>query len=133
MVDPWAGIPAYRQVADAIRREIVDGRLRPGSRLASAADLAAEYGVGVDTVRDAVALLRAEGLLDTTPGRRTIVRQMLTRTRVPLPRHAVIRLRMPSPAEQRDYGIPTGVPVADVTTPDGETRLYIGDRDELTT
>ena len=130
VVDPYVGVPAYWQVAAAIRAEITAGRLRPGDRLQSAADLASRYDVGVDTVRDALAVLRGEGLLDSARGRRAVVRELAPLERLALPRGATVRSRMPTPDERRRHQIPEGVPVLVVTGREGQV-VYAGDRYEL--
>jgi GntR family transcriptional regulator len=58
----------YDQVADAIRGEIAAGNPPAGGALPSEKKLAARYGVGRNTVRDAIAMLRAEGLIDGRQG-----------------------------------------------------------------
>lgn len=132
VVDPYAA-PVYRQVADALRAEITTGRLPPGSSLPSANDLAGRFGIGVDAARDAMAVLRAEGLVESVRrGARLVVREPREYTTRAMPPGARIRLRMPTPDEMREHDIPEGVPVAVVRAGDGE-ELYIGDRDELVT
>lgn len=69
MVDRSADRPIYKQVADVIRDKITSGQYAAGDDLPTAATLAAEYDVGRDTVRDALAVLRAEGLIVTERGR----------------------------------------------------------------
>lgn len=54
-----------RQVADAVRHEIVGGRTPVGSFLPSLRDLAQQHDVAQMTVRRALGLLREEGLLVT--------------------------------------------------------------------
>jgi hypothetical protein len=72
--------PAYQQIAAALRQEIHAGRLGPGSRLPTQQQLAEVHGVGRDTVREAVQLLRAEGLLeDGRPGRPAAVARGISR------------------------------------------------------
>lgn len=55
----------YVEVADAIEREIREGRLPVGARLPNERDLAAQHGVGVNTARRAVRELRERGLVAT--------------------------------------------------------------------
>ncbi len=62
-----------RKVADLLRRRILTGRLISGTRLVED-DLAAEIGTSRSPVRDAFAVLAAEGLLTVTPGRGTYVK-----------------------------------------------------------
>ena len=66
--------PAYRRIADDLRAKIRGGVYAPGSELPILADLMREYGVGArNTVRDALAILKTEGLIDSGGGRRTRV------------------------------------------------------------
>ena len=58
----------YMRVAEAIRSEIAAGNPPVGGSLPGEKKLAARYGVGRNTVRDAMAILRAEGLIDGRPG-----------------------------------------------------------------
>ena len=64
----------YLEIADELRQAIVDGILRPGSKLRSAAQLAEEYGVVPATARQATDILLREGLLDSRPGAGLFVR-----------------------------------------------------------
>jgi GntR family transcriptional regulator len=63
-----SSIHLYDQVADAIRGEIAAGNPPAGCALPGEKKLAARYGVGRNTVRDAIAILRAEGLIDGRQG-----------------------------------------------------------------
>ena len=55
--------PMYQQIADALRERIDDGRLPPGAKLPTEAELRAEYDVSRETVRKALGLLVNEGLV----------------------------------------------------------------------
>jgi GntR family transcriptional regulator len=68
-LDRGADRALYRQLADLLRERIERGELAPGRELPSEAALAYEHDVGRDTVRDALAVLRAEGLITTERGR----------------------------------------------------------------
>lgn len=61
------------QVIHEIRRMILSGQLQPGEMLPAQPELARQLGVGVATVRRAIAALCAVGLLDSQPGRGTTV------------------------------------------------------------
>ena len=71
--------PMYRLIADDLRRQIESGKLPPGAQLKSEVELREEYGQGQDgktsrnTVRDAIKLLVARGLVETRPGQGTFV------------------------------------------------------------
>jgi GntR family transcriptional regulator len=74
VVDTSADRPVYKQVADLLRAAIVSGELAPGARLPSEQELIDEYGVGRSTARQAVTLLRNEGLIEVVHGRGSFVR-----------------------------------------------------------
>jgi GntR family transcriptional regulator len=67
------GFP-YRRIVDDLRDGVLTGRLEAGAQLPSENELAADYGVSRPTVRRALALLRAEGLIVTNQGRGAFVR-----------------------------------------------------------
>jgi GntR family transcriptional regulator len=58
----------YRRVAGDICHRIETGELRPGAWLMSERGLAEYYGVAFRTVRDAIEILRDEGLIETVHG-----------------------------------------------------------------
>ncbi|MBM7075868.1 GntR family transcriptional regulator [Micromonospora humida] len=64
-------------MADELRRRITDGAIPPGSLLPSESTLMAEFSVARGTVREALALLRAEGLTVAEKGRGTYVRPVV--------------------------------------------------------
>jgi DNA-binding GntR family transcriptional regulator len=61
-------VPRYRQVAAFIRQAVEDGRLKPGDALPTETQLSDYMDVSVDTIREALKLLRAEGLVVTSQG-----------------------------------------------------------------
>jgi len=73
MIDPASDRPMYLQIADHLRTAIVRSELKPGAQLPSEADLMSTYGAARGTVRQAVATLRAEGLLEVHHGRGAFV------------------------------------------------------------
>ncbi|MFI8233471.1 GntR family transcriptional regulator [Streptomyces sp. NPDC085900] len=64
----------YQQVAAAIREAILAGEFAPDSLLPSETQLMARYDVSRPTVRNAIAALRAEGLIDVRHGKGSFVR-----------------------------------------------------------
>ncbi|MFG1686999.1 GntR family transcriptional regulator [Nonomuraea sp. NPDC049269] len=124
MIDYSSGVPVYRQVANAIRDDITAGRYRPGAWLPSEAQLAQMYEVGRDTVREALAYLRAEGMITTVRKRGSMVAAEPIREPYPVSPGARVISRMPTPDERRDLatsaelrefgGMPEGVPVFEV-------------------
>ena len=68
-IDPDSPVPATRQIADALRIELVEGRLRPGDDLPSVRRAAIDLGLHFNTVADAYRQLASEGFLDLNHGR----------------------------------------------------------------
>lgn len=90
--------------------------------------LSQEYEVGRGTVRRAVALLRAEGLVDVAPGHGTRVRgrepdldELLGEP------DQFVTARMPTPEERARHQMAEGVPVLVVRQPDGLMDVYPAD------
>jgi len=77
MIDALSDRPVYRQLADLLRAKIVGGEYGPGDALPSEIALMERHGLGRNTVRQAVALLREEGLVVTRQARGTFVRDAL--------------------------------------------------------
>jgi DNA-binding GntR family transcriptional regulator len=65
---PRSQQPPYRVVSAALRDRIDAGEWLPGEQLPTVRDVAAEYGVSVTTVRKALGILQADGLITVTPG-----------------------------------------------------------------
>lgn len=68
--DPIAPAPAYKLVADAIERQIVSGRVKPGEAIGTEADLVKQFGVNRSTVREGIRLLEQGGLIRRDSSRR---------------------------------------------------------------
>ncbi|WP_433431732.1 GntR family transcriptional regulator [Nonomuraea sp. CA-141351] len=66
-------VARYELIADELRNEIVSGALAVGSQLPSEAELAERHRASRGTVRQAVAVLAAEGLIGSRQGARRIV------------------------------------------------------------
>ncbi|GGP36419.1 GntR family transcriptional regulator [Saccharothrix coeruleofusca] len=75
MTGSFEGRPAYLRIADDLRRQILDGELRDGDRLPTAQEIMDDYGVSRIVVRDAINLLRSEGLVRTQQGSGSYVRR----------------------------------------------------------
>jgi GntR family transcriptional regulator len=73
-LDPLSGLPVYRQIADTLRRRIESGSLGVGDRLPSENELIEEFGAARQTVRQAVGLLKSEGLVHAERGKGAFVR-----------------------------------------------------------
>lgn len=71
---PAPGQSRYGWLAAGLRARITQGEWVPGTALPAEAALAKEHGVALGTLRQALALLVAEGLLERQHGRGTFVR-----------------------------------------------------------
>jgi GntR family transcriptional regulator len=65
--------PLYSQISDVIRERIVKEIWPVGDKIPTLPSLSAEFGVGIITVRQAIELLKNEGLLDPMQGLGTFV------------------------------------------------------------
>ncbi|MGH3932759.1 MAG: GntR family transcriptional regulator [Pseudonocardiaceae bacterium] len=74
MTDARGPVFPYHRIVDDLRAAILAGRLMPGERLSSEWELAQRYRTSRPTVRRAVAVLKAEGLVITEQGRGAFVR-----------------------------------------------------------
>ncbi|MFB6841162.1 GntR family transcriptional regulator [Streptomyces sp. NPDC056361] len=73
-------VPTLRDtIAEDLRTQITAGHLKPGDRLLSEPKLATHYKVSTPTIRQALALLQAEGLIEKTHGKGNFVRAPLRR------------------------------------------------------
>ncbi|MFQ5611241.1 MAG: extracellular solute-binding protein [Anaerolineae bacterium] len=73
MIDRDVPIPAYYQLKQLIKEQIQKGRLQPGDKIPTEAELCARYNLSRTPVRQALQELVFEGLLVRTPGRGTFV------------------------------------------------------------
>jgi len=73
MLNSQAPLPLYHQLADILVAKINAGEYRPGSRIPSELKLAAAYGIGRPTVRQALDVLVRKGLLARRRGAGTFV------------------------------------------------------------
>lgn len=69
---------AYERIADDLRQRIRAGELSPGDRLPSETTLVEDYGRSLPTLRQALSLLQAEGLVEKVHGRGNFVRRPRT-------------------------------------------------------
>jgi len=63
-----------KHVVDALHQSILAGQIKPGDKLPGQRELAAQFGASLPSVREAISILAATGLISVTPGRGTIVR-----------------------------------------------------------
>ena len=72
-------LPLHRQLYEALRRAMLDGKLGAGERLSSSRDLAQDLGLSRNTVVAAINQLSVEGYLVSRVGSGTFVADSLTR------------------------------------------------------
>ncbi|RBM17280.1 GntR family transcriptional regulator [Prauserella sp. PE36] len=75
LVDRSDSRPLHQQVAQALRKQILDHDLPPGAPLPSEAELSTRFGVARSVVRQAMAALASDGLVIRSQGRPTLVAQ----------------------------------------------------------
>ncbi len=66
----------YEEIAEQIKKQIIDGGLPPGTKLPSTRELSESYQVGRSTVREALSALKAMGLVDIRQGEGSYVRSL---------------------------------------------------------
>lgn len=82
-----AKLPKYQRIADDLKAAIESGEYGPGDRLPGESALASQYDVAVLTARQALKILRIEGLVETKKGAGARVISFQ-----PIRRHGVRRL-----------------------------------------
>ena len=94
MPTPHYGQPRYRVIADRLRERIESGSIPPGTLLPTESALTSEFRASRGTVRQAIAVLREEGLVTTEHGRGT--------SASPIPHGRTPEQTTESGTEQRD-------------------------------
>jgi GntR family transcriptional regulator/MocR family aminotransferase len=82
-IDLTSGAPRHRQVYDAIRASILEGRLRPGDRLPATRFLSQQLALSRTTVAEAYDQLQAEGYIHGRHGSGTYVASNLPEEGLP--------------------------------------------------
>lgn len=96
--------PEYLRIAADLRRRISSGEWGPGDRLPTLPALCQEYRVSETTIRNALTLLRNEGLIETKARAGTLVR-----SRPPVHRMAADRYRTVPGAKATPYTRDQGI------------------------
>jgi GntR family transcriptional regulator/MocR family aminotransferase len=116
--------PPARWLCAVLRDEILDGRLRPGSRLPSSRDLARQQGLSRGTVVSAFDQLRSEGYVQGSTGSGTYVSEVLPDDLLQVRRRrATVREPAVQPARRRLSGFAMGATLFPGFTP-GPTRAF---------
>jgi GntR family transcriptional regulator len=69
ILNPYSGLPIYRQLAEQIRRMVASGQLAPGVPLPSIRELALKHAINPMTVSKVYNLLESEGVLERHRGK----------------------------------------------------------------
>jgi GntR family transcriptional regulator, transcriptional repressor for pyruvate dehydrogenase complex len=69
---PVESTPVYIKVAEAIEEEIVSGRIQPGERIGTEADLCTAFGVNRSTVREGIRQLEQSGMIRRDKSRQLV-------------------------------------------------------------
>jgi GntR family transcriptional regulator len=70
-------MPLHHQLREKLLNRILRGEWSPGAAMATEHELAAEYGVSRQTIREAIRALRYEGVVEARRGSGTYVREPL--------------------------------------------------------
>ncbi|MFI1091839.1 GntR family transcriptional regulator [Streptomyces sp. NPDC020917] len=92
---------SYERIADDLRDRIRAGELAPGDRLPTETVLVERYGKSLPTLRQALGLLQAEGLIEKQHGRGNFVRRPRTPVQRTNVRHQWEKDRAREPEPQR--------------------------------
>jgi GntR family transcriptional regulator len=73
-MSPHGSLPFYQQIAELLIRDIAAGRLIDGEKLPPEREMAADLGIAVGTLRQALKSLTEKGLLDRVQGSGNYIR-----------------------------------------------------------
>ncbi|MEU5965976.1 winged helix-turn-helix domain-containing protein [Micromonospora parva] len=132
MIDFQSERAVYQQLADVLRGSITSGAIPAGRLLPSSKSLEQTHGVSRETVRRALAVLRAEGLVVTEPSLGTRVRVPERRRQVAVPRGATIISRPATAVERAAMGLTVGEHVQVVSLGGRVVGVHPAARVELT-
>ena len=129
-IDPASDRALYRQLADQLRDSIVSGEWPQGTSLPSETSIAHEHQVGIPTVRRALALLRAEGLIAPVRGMPWRIRERRQPATVELQPGDRVRARLATQDDHERHGIAEGVVVLVVSRPGRPEPVVRADENE---
>jgi GntR family transcriptional regulator len=129
-IDPTDPRSPSKQIAAFLRARIEDGSLPPGSKLPSERELADEYAVAPQTAREAVKVLKNEGLVLGQTGKGVFVRKTPPLIRMGVERFSRTK-RAAGLAAQKSEAVALGLSsrqevleLADVPAPDWVAKWY---------
>ncbi|MDB6174000.1 MAG: transcriptional regulator, GntR family with aminotransferase domain [Chthoniobacteraceae bacterium] len=108
---PPEGLPLFRWVYEELRAAIIEGRLKPGSRLPSTRSLSRQHGVSRGTIVSAFEQLMEEGYVETRVGSGTSISRNLPDRFFQTPRSAQADARrVPSSARLSKWALALAAP-----------------------
>ncbi|MFU8771014.1 MAG: GntR family transcriptional regulator, partial [Anaerolineales bacterium] len=66
-------VPLYKRIAEAVRKQILSGSVKPGERLPSVRVMAKDWGCTIGTVQRAYGELARQSIVTSRPGQGTKV------------------------------------------------------------
>ena len=72
-LDKQSSVTIYQQLATIIRKQVLYGDIKPGEKLPSEYELVNQYGISRSSVRQALEILAAEGLVERVHGKGNFV------------------------------------------------------------
>lgn len=73
-IDPHSGVPIYLQLIEQVKRSVALGVLAPGEQLPTVKQLALDLTINANTVGRVYRELERDGVIETSPGRGSFVR-----------------------------------------------------------
>jgi GntR family transcriptional regulator len=73
-VDPHSGVPIYLQLIEQVKRSVALGVLTPGEQLPTVKQLALDLTINANTVARVYREVERDGVIETSPGRGSFVR-----------------------------------------------------------
>lgn len=129
-IDPTGERSWYRQLADILRDTINAGEWEAGRNLPSEADLMHEHEVSLATVRKALAILRTEGLVESTRGMPWRVRERGEPSVIQLQPGDRVSARVATREDAELHQIPEGVVILAISRHGERDRVYRADEVE---
>jgi GntR family transcriptional regulator len=116
-------IARYLQLADDLRARIAAGEFAPGDLLPSEPRLVQDYEIGRITVRQAVAVLRAERLVEHERGVGIRVREPQEQVVIEFSPGDGFEIRLATPEELEEFDLDVGGLVMEIKDASGGARV----------
>lgn len=75
-INPRSPLPVYQQIVRGIKEAVVRGYVKPGQRLPTVRELAAEFGVNHNTVAKSYQELERDGVIETLRSKGTYISEV---------------------------------------------------------